>query len=510
MTKPANRKAVIYCRVSDSKQKSDDAHGLESQEFRCREYALRRAYEVVRTYHDDISGKHAGRPALSEMLVFLQEQKERHMVLIDDTTRLARSMRAHLSVRDAITMAGGQLESPTKTYEEDPEEDIQELIEAAFSGHQRRVNAKQTVHRMKARLQVGFWQFPVAIGYKSVKVEGQGKTLIRDEPVASVIQEVLEGYASGRFQTQTEAMRFLANHPQYPEKRRRSITRTQIAYLLSNQIYTSFMSIPGWGLHMIQGLHEPLISLETHLKIKERMAGRANAPARQGLSADFALRGAVFCTCGRQFKGCWSTSRNGVRHPYYLCQSKGTCEHYGKSIRRDVIEGQFSELLASMRPTKHVFALLQDMLRTIWDSHAANAKLKLTHLQLELRRLETELGQFLDRIVKSSSASVISAYEKRIEELETEKLLVRERIANCGRSMPTFEQQTRTAFMFLENPQKLWVSDRIEDKRAAIKLTFADKLIYERGVGYRTALTTSPFKVFSNFGGEKCGVVPLR
>ena len=78
---------------------------------------------------------------------------------------------------------------------------------------------------------------------------------------------------------------------------------------------------------------------------------------------------------------------------------------------------------------------------------------------------------------------------------------------HCGRPIATFEHQHRTAMQFLENPQKLWLSEHIDDKRAAIKLTFAERLIYERGRGYRTTLTTSPFRVISNFDVEKCGMV---
>ncbi|MEM6974059.1 MAG: recombinase family protein [Pseudomonadota bacterium] len=35
--------ALIYCRVSDKKQKTE-GHGLESQEHRCRAYAEERGY----------------------------------------------------------------------------------------------------------------------------------------------------------------------------------------------------------------------------------------------------------------------------------------------------------------------------------------------------------------------------------------------------------------------------------------------------------------------------------
>lgn len=179
------QKAVIYCRVSDVKQKTE-GHGLESQEIRCREYAQRKGFQVVKVFHDDISGKFTGRPALSAMLAFIQDQETRPVVIIDDGTRLARSMRAHLSIRDAITMAGGILHSPTKTYEDDPEEDIQEIIEAAFAGHHRRQNAKQTVNRMRARVTAGYWVFPPPVGYKFANVEGHGKMLVRDEPAASL------------------------------------------------------------------------------------------------------------------------------------------------------------------------------------------------------------------------------------------------------------------------------------------------------------------------------------
>ena len=131
------------------------------------------------------------------------------------------------------------------------------------------------------------------------------------------------------------------------------------------------------------------------------------------------------------------------------------------------------------------------------------------HLQSEVKRIEGEIAQFLDRIVRTENVSVVSAYEQRITELETDKLLARERIASCGRPIATFEHQHRTAMQFLENPQKLWLSEHIDDKRAAIKLTFAERLIYERGKGYRTTLTTSPFRVISNFDTEKCEMVPL-
>ncbi len=46
-------------------------------------------------------------------------------------------------------------------------------------------------------------------------------------------------------------------------------------------------------------------------------------------------------------------------------------------------------------------------------------------------------------------------------------------------------------------------SGRIEDRHAVMKLTFADRLAYVRGEGFRTPETTLPFKALGSFcGGE--------
>jgi len=66
--------------------------------------------------------------------------------------------------------------------------------------NQRQKNSEQTKNRMRARLQNGYWVFQAPVGYRYERTSGHGKMLVRDEPLASIIQEALEGYASGRFQ----------------------------------------------------------------------------------------------------------------------------------------------------------------------------------------------------------------------------------------------------------------------------------------------------------------------
>ncbi|WP_414694969.1 recombinase zinc beta ribbon domain-containing protein, partial [Phenylobacterium sp.] len=57
--------------------------------------------------------------------------------------------------------------------------------------------------------------------------------------------------------------------------------------------------------------------------------------------------------CSSPLSACWSKGRDRY-HPYYLCQ-KRSCVAYGKSIRRDKIEGDFAALLRSIEPTDALF-----------------------------------------------------------------------------------------------------------------------------------------------------------
>lgn len=119
---------------------------------------------------------------------------------------------------------------------------------------------------------------------------------------------------------------------------------------------------------------------------------------------------------------CWSKGSH-ARYPYYLCPKRG-CESYGKSIRRELIEGQFEELLHAIKPTPSVFTVARRMFRNLWDHRLGQADSQAKALKSELTKVEGQVAQFLDRVVEASVPSVIAAYEERIRKLEEKKLLI--------------------------------------------------------------------------------------
>lgn len=120
-------------------------------------------------------------------------------------------------------------------------------------------------------------------------------------------------------------------------------------------------------------------------------------------------------------------------------------------------------------------------------------------LKAELGKVNSQVEQFLDRIADATVPSVIAAYGTRIKTLEYRKIVLAENIAKTGRPVRSFDETLRTAFDFLASPCLLWTSERLEDKRAVLKLAFADRLAYVRNEGFRTPNFSLPFKALGHF-----------
>ena len=501
--------AVVYCRVSNVKQ-TTRGDGLGSQETRCREYAGYKGYVVKRVFTDDMSGGVADRPGMSAMLNWIREHQTEHpVVIIDDVSRLARGLDAHISLRTAIGGAGGRLESPSIEFGEDSDSVLVENLLASVSQHQRQKNAEQTTNRMRARVMNGYWVFYPPKGYRYER-SNQGKILVRDEPVASIVQEALEGFASGRFSTQAEVKRFLEAQPLFPKDLPNGLIRNQrVTELLSQSLYAGLISVPKWGIGTREARHEGLVSVTTFEKVQKRLAAPERNVTRKDMREDFPLRGAALCgDCDRPLTACWSTSKTGTKHPYYLCHNRD-CVSNRKSIRRDVLEGEVETALASVTPSKSVFALARAMLKDLWDSRVGQERSLANEAEKQIKALDKKIDQLLDRIVDADSPRVISAYEAKIEGFEKEKLLLREQTTRGAKKAHTFEDMFELAAQFLGNPYGIWKNGNLAVRKLVLKMVFPAGLTYHREDGLRTPDLALPFKALSGLDNRKCEMAHL-
>ncbi len=511
-------KAVIYCRVSSARQ-VEEGHGLESQATRCAEYAQRKGYEVIRTFHEKgVSGGQLDRPSFNALIEFLREHDDEGIVvIIDDISRFARDIESHWTLRRALKDLGGKLESPSITFGEDSDSILIENLLASVSQHQRQKNREQTKNRMRARAMNGYWCFLAPPGYRYERAEGQGKVLVRDEPFATLIAEALSGFASGRFQSQGEVRRFLEREPAFAARFRDGVvTFEEVARLLSRPLYAGYIEVPAWGVSLRKARHEGLITLDAFNRNQERIRDGARVAARRDINEDFPLRGFALCgDCERPLTSCWSKSKTGATHPYYLCFHK-PCPSYRKSIRKAKIEEDFATLISSVAPSAGTFAVAKRMFADIWDARLARSKERAAEWKRGIADIEKKTDALVLRLIESENRTVIAALEKKIGELEREKLILAERASEEGAPRIPFAKMFELACVFLANPCNLWKTGRFDLQRLVLKLTFDERLPYCRKKGFRTPNLSIPFKALcrdlAKSGGmaETMGFEPTR
>jgi site-specific DNA recombinase len=151
---------------------------------------------------------------------------------------------------------------------------LEEGVNALFAQEQRVENAEQTVSRMRGRMLRGYYVYSAPVGYRWLKTKDEGNILVRDEPLASVVAETLQGFASGRFQIQAEVKRFLESYPAFPKTRHGIVLNQTVTNLLTRSVYAGLIEAPDWGITLRKGNHQPLISVETFRKIRDRLNGR--------------------------------------------------------------------------------------------------------------------------------------------------------------------------------------------------------------------------------------------
>ena len=498
-------KALIYCRVSDKRQKTKGS-GLESQEYRCREYATAQGYEVEAVFPDDVNGggdfiKRAGMVAL---LAYLDAQHDKkYVVIFDDLKRFARDTEFHIKLRREFTLRKAKVECLNFKFEDTPEGRFIETILAAQGELEREQNGRQVVQKMKARLEQGYWTFRAPVGYKFTKSNNGGKELIFDEPLASIVKEALEGYAAGRYETQADVVRFLESQPCYPKDLPNGKIRyNRIANLLRKTIYAGYVEAPNWNISLRKGNHDAIISMQTYEKIQARLKRDANAPARPDINQDFPLRGFVLCNdCDKPLTACWSRGKLR-KYAYYLCYSKG-CDSYRKSIPRDKIEKEFSDIVLSLQPKENLFNIAKAMFNDIWNHRQSQTSEIRNEVKQNIIEIDKKITQLLDRLVDATTVSVIAAYENRIADLEKQKLIFIEKQQNIGNPKYTFDELFEHACNFLSNPYKLWASGQYNLKRMVLRLAFIERIHYCRKTGFRTPDLSLPFKVLASINSGK-------
>ena len=501
-------KALIYTRVSSERQKKE-GHGLESQEHRCRADAEYNGLEVEKVFFDSFTGggNFMKRPAMAELLTYLDEHSdEKYVVIFDDLKRFARDVIFHFQLRTELQSRGAVVRCLNFNFEDTPEGHFIETVFAAHGELERKQNRRQVMQKMKARLEKGYWAFNAPAGYTYTRDPAHGKLLVPDGEKAIIIKEALEGFASGRFPNQIDVQKFLEMHKLLGKK---PIYLEYVKRLLMRSIYAGHIEYEEWGITRRMGHHMPLISPETYDLIEEKLTGRTNLWTRKDMCKDFPLRGLVCCaSCDRVLTASWSTGRH-ARYAYYRCQSR-ECIYRNVSIPKNMIEGNFLNVLSTVRTSDEVFISFKARAFARWQKRAQEVGAILKRKEKELETIEHDIAVLVEMIPATNSLIVRKTYETKIEVLAKQA----EKIRNKGQQKNNTQVSYGTAFdlvfEYLKNPYEKWINGTFNVQRLVFKLVFDAPLYFDLNMGYGTAKLSCPLKVIGEFSTSNSHYVDIK
>lgn len=506
---PAN--AVIYCRVSSDRQ-ATEGHGLDGQERRCREYAAAHGYQVASVFRDEgASGGTFVRPALRAMFDYMRKHGDVELVLFEDVSRIARDMGVHIQILSEITRLGAKYQTVNQPIEDTAVGKFIVQSLANVAELHRNLNAQNVKSRMKARLQAGYWVFENPPGYVYRTVPGHGRLLVPDVPTAGTVREALEGFSTGRLPTQAAVQTFLQGRVLRHRAGKGRIHPEQVRRLLTQILYTGHLECPKWGVPLTKGQHEPLITLDAFDKIQERLARKSALPHdRRDMAKDFPLRGFVLCgECRKPYTAAWCRGRNG-KYPYYRCDQQD-CPLRNKTVRKEVLEKQFEQLLRTVQPHPDLLELVRVALLGLWKERMQDFRGLIVQQQREVEEIERAIKKYCDKVLETDSKVLIKRYEEKIEELNGRKLRLGSKIEADAANLERYDFETAlgTVFDFVKEPLQMWKSGKIELQRTVLRLVFREPLAYRRESGFETATLSLPLEIAASCGSDRTAMVVL-
>ncbi len=338
---------VVYARVSTKRQETEGT-GLSSQEGRCKKELGTMGVVYKKSFLDSYTGggDFMKRPAMRELLVYIDESPHKKFVVIfDDLKRLARDTEFHIKLRTAFASRGVMLKCLNYNFDDSPEGRFAETVMAGQAELERHQNRRQVVQKQLARLEKGYWAFGRKRGYTNITKHPEHGTLaIPNQEGLEILKPALEDFASGILYRKMDVCRRLVEKgfwtKQAPEKYIDKVTA-----VLKDPFYAGYLEYLAWDVSRRAGKHQGLISLDTFQIIQKRLSKiDYNKRVRMDTSPDFPLRGLIICDdCKGHLTAAWTIGRN-KKHPYYLCHTLG-CKSYGKAIPRKLVEDGFDKLL---------------------------------------------------------------------------------------------------------------------------------------------------------------------
>lgn len=348
------KRAVSYLRVSTREQAErggrEEGFSIPAQREANKKKAQSMGAMVAKEFVErGVSGTSTKRPALQEMLRYLEEEAATiDYVIVHKLDRLARNRADEVTLTTRFTELGIRLVSTSENIDQTPGGMLLQGIMSSIAEFYSRNLANEVLKGLNEKVQSGGTISRAPIGYLNTRDFSSGqevRTVTVDETRAPLVTWAFKQYATGKWTLRTLVEELTARGLTTVPTPRLSSAPIQIRHLhslLTNNYYIGVVTFKGVEY---PGKHEPLIDKETFTQVQAILKGKVNG--ERTIKHEHYLKSTLYCgSCGFRMLVQVVKNRHGETYPYYSCLGRHSKRTGCKlpAVQIEKVERQIEEI----------------------------------------------------------------------------------------------------------------------------------------------------------------------
>ncbi|MEY4125935.1 MAG: hypothetical protein RL737_124 [Bacteroidota bacterium] len=485
------KRAILYRRVSTTDQK-DFGNSLNEQNHRLREFCSSNGILNVIEFEEDCSAKNFNRPEFIKLLNYATLNKNKiDLLLVHKWDRFSRNAMEALQIIETFKNLNIEVNSIDQWIDhDDPTQKMMLFLYLGMPEVDNLIRSEKVIDGNRRALKEGRWIYSKPKGYISGKDEF-GKTLmIPDKNIAPLMTELFQDFASGNY-SQQEILKMY----KYKEL---NLKKSALSRIFCQIAYAGKIRVPKFKNEpeiVVDGLHEPLISIELFNKVQNILDNRKNLKHKpKKIDKNLPLRGYLKCKkCGGNLTGSASTSRTGAKHYYYHCNTLKGCD---ERFNIKDAHSAFCNLLSQIEPSQEVCDLFELVLEDHYNSKEESKYNQILKVQLEKKEIEKKESILMDKLIENVIDN--EAYSITKHRLDSKLLELNEVETNLNLEEKDLREHLKFGVFLFKNLNSLFENSPISIRQKLLGSILDEKLIFDKN-NYRTPIFKEAFTyIYSN------------
>ena len=472
-----NINVILYCRVSSDEQA--EGCSLNEQERQLRSFCTNNGYNVIDVYKEDFSARKydLNRPEMKKIYEYCKKHRGKvNKVLFLRWDRYARNVEFAFAYKrrfyDELGIEINAIESSIDF--QGTEWAMMMGIYCGVAHTEDEKISRRTKDGIHGTLLKGKWANKAPRGYKNVNNNGE-KYVVIDQEKAPLVRYAFEEISAGQ-KTPTLVMKEV-------QKKGLKVSESSFFEMLRNHFYCGEVYVPAYlnePAQYVKGVHEPLITKETFLKVQNRLnkvdkRDKKKVKVVKYPHEDYYFYPFLLCpVCGEKISASHSKGRN-KKYAYYHCNH---CNQYrvpASKMNEDILR-----YIAKIRPCQAVLNLYEEVLSDVRADKFKDVNKEKNRIKDDIKKVEVRLQRLQDRYMDNDISSeeykeIRQRYSDEIYALKNQIEIMK--IPNRS----NVEQQMAYATSFINNMERCLSEVEIPVKLEVLGSIFKGKMVFEDG-----------------------------